>query len=196
MDHDSIDLTLESKNVEIEIGEQQDRNSSINNSNPSAATPLTQTVDLTNCTGANSSTAHGSGQSKQLKRLLRFNNFNIRFLLLHSVLMRKVHKAEWGKKDDEFTKVLHTFWQFLPSEVKYLHVFRTVNAIKTKVRNMMADRKIHVAFMINQSGFDEEASQVDELLDDFLQELEDIQTKKRKKDDDAADREEALTTAG
>lgn len=58
-----------------------------------------------------------------------------------------------------------------------MHAVPTVNAInlmfltlvlKTKVRNMMADRKSYVTFMLNKIVVDEEVSQVDELLNDFL----------------------------
>lgn len=38
----------------------------------------------------------------------------------------------------------------------------------------MVDRKSHVAFEMNQSGVDEELSQVGELLNELLQKVDDI----------------------
>lgn len=91
-------------------------------------------------------TSHPSIQ-RQRKRILRFNNDEIRLLYLHSVRTHEAHKFERGKKYDVFVKVLHTFWQHLLVHIRDVPMRPTVKSLKDRLRTMMADIKAFNSFL-------------------------------------------------
>lgn len=88
------------------------------------------------------------------------------------------------------------FWQNLPMHVKQNSIRNSIKSVKDKIRTIMNDRRSFVSFMSHKSGVDEETTPIDDLLDDFLQEIEDINLSKHRKAEENNQREIKLVAAG
>lgn len=77
--------------------------------------------------------------------------------------------------------VLQTFWQNLPMHIQKNSIMPSIKSVKDKIRTTMNDRRNFVSFIFQQSGVDEETTSIDDLLDNFLQEIERINFPKRRK---------------
>lgn len=130
------------------------------------------------------------------KRILRLNDNEIRLLLLQTVRIHNSHTFERGKNDEGYTKVLHSFWQKLPLHINNVSIIPTVKSIIDRVRNVMTDWRSFVNYMKQQSGVEEQVSQVDDVLDDFIQKVKYIAEAKRRDNEETAELDEALGKAG
>ena len=87
--------------------------------------------------------------------------------------------AGYGEKDVIFDKIQEKFVQSLPTQKLIVHQKSTVKKLRDKLRNLLATRKSKNAQNEAASGKAEEVSEADQLLDDFLLEIEEEKEAKK-----------------
>lgn len=133
-------------------------------------------------------------------RTVRLRKFaytkQLKLILLQSVRQHDAHRAQHGKMDECFSKVLDTFTSNAASSAWDTMVKPTVKTLRDKFRSMMADRKSANSMMVGQSGVTEEVGPIEQLLDDLTVEKADDDEDGRRRRQARGVREEALAAAG
>lgn len=158
--------------------------------NEKSSRPGTEIINIDSSTAENRNTATTSQ-----KRMFKFND-ETKYIMLQCIRQHNAHLAGHGKADQQFRKVLQTFIENIPSHLKVMYNMPTVRAMRDKFRSLLIDRKNYVKFIEAQSGVVDQNSPVEDLLDDFIQEVEDVTSKKRKRANENEEREAELETAG
>lgn len=120
----------------------------------------------------------------------------IRLTMLQAVRLHNAHRAPHGKKDDHFTKVLETVLANLPSSLWDSMQKPTMKTMRDKLRSMMVDRRGTNKRNANSSGIAETIGPAEQLLDDFIHEVDELEEVRARERDDITAREEVLTQAG
>lgn len=121
---------------------------------------------------------------------------DIRITLLQAVRVHDAHKAPHGKKEKYFSKVLDTVITNLPSSLWITMQKLTIKTMRDKLRCMMADRREVYKINANSSGIAKTIGPAEELLDDFLHEVQELEEARARERNETTAREETLIQAG
>lgn len=100
-------------------------------------------------------------------------------LMLQAVRQHDAHKAIHGKKDEAFGDVVRTFVDSVPATTWRTMKKPTIKTLRDKFRALLADRKIRVERNHASAGIAEEVGPMDQLLDDFKLEMDNLEEQRR-----------------
>lgn len=112
----------------------------------------------------------------QLNRQLRFTNDDVKLILFQIVRVHDANIVQQCKKDDAYETFLQTFWETVPASTRSFYDMPRLKSLRDKVGCLLTDGNAHVAYMSQQSGVNEESNDIFMLIDDFNQEIEDVET--------------------
>ena len=154
-------------------------------------------TDVTEETGSLRRRTAGPSNGDRDGKLKKFTfSKETKYVLLQAVRMHNAHRAPHGKKDEYYSKVLNTVVSNLPATTWASMQKPTMKTMRDKFRAMMADRKETNKRYANSSGIDEVIGPADQLLDDFLLEVQESEESRQKEREEANAREEAMASAG
>lgn len=116
----------------------------------------------------------------------------VRYILLQESRLHDANKAPHGKKDEYFTKFLHTFIPYIPTVAWETVQTTTMNTMKGKIRSMMVERRETKTRSLKSSVISEEVGPVDHLLDYFLRKLQESEEENRKERGESTATEDAF----
>eukprot|EP00171_Calliarthron_tuberculosum_P023242 IDg23242t1 len=102
-----------------------------------------------------------------------------RLLLLKCVREHDAHLAAHGEKDKAFEKVHQRFMNDIPVQTLLRHHKPSVKTLRDKFRTMLAARKSKNRVNEAASGICEIVTEEDQLLDNFLLEIEDAKLQRK-----------------
>lgn len=116
--------------------------------------------------------------------------------LLQAVRQHNAHRAAHGKKDETFENVKETFIENLPECIWRRYQKPSMKTVRDKLRSMMVARRKTNKRIAIMSGVEEINGPVEELLDEFITEVDQCEEERRRERDELTNRESALTSAG
>lgn len=121
---------------------------------------------------------------------------SMKLLLLKCIREFDAHRAVHGKKDEVFEKVLERFINVSPKEQWNRMQKPKVKTIRDKFRTLLNARMKVNAMNLNATGHDEDVTETDQLLDDFILEIREHEENHRKTQGKSLLKDKALSKAG
>lgn len=106
------------------------------------------------------------------------------------------HLAGHGAKDKAYEKVYEEFMSNLPVHTLLHHQKPSVKTLRDKFRIMLSIRKSENSKNEAASGVSEHETEEDELLDDYIHEMEELKTERKMETEKLSQAEQMLIEAG
>lgn len=119
-----------------------------------------------------------------------------RLNLLKCVREVDAHLVGHGEKDKAFETVHTKFMKHIPVQVLVRHQKPTVKTLRDKLRSMICARKSKTRLNEAASGISEIVSEEDQLLDDFILEVQEAKLAKKEETQKMTQNEAKLVAAG